>query len=331
MSGQSLNMKMASSKEGAAVALPIQYASSSEGTLIVLNPDQSKGYNDYVMYVNNSMAMRQVTDAMKEIAELPSETPTDVQPLQQVVFPEEGGVLTYMGGMEHPYKGFPFFEFVDRVDAMKKILRGVLSSFFHSLKKRNKVQLLFLLTVPWLFNDFVKSFVYPFFRMVERFRIKPIRHCTAIRELHRVFSVQWQGETEESKNTREMFRDLLCMVLEFDNAYRFRFQDIMVELDKDALRKNPAKEITRLLDLMSSREATQEIKDTWTLVRRFLPLYLRFNKPVRKTLVGILENLDLTKIELSVEDKDYCHKRKDYNFQYQLCQIPSTLNTATPL
>ena len=264
---------------------------------------------EYQAYVQNTGLMQQVAREMKEIPELPSEVPTDVHPLLQVEFPEEGGVLTYMGGYDHPYKGFPLGEFVDKIDYIKKTQRAVLSSLYHSFKSHSWLTLSTLIFVPWILNDLLKAYIYPVYRMVDRFKLKPIRYCTSMRELHRAFS-------KDSGEYRGMIRDIMCMLLEYDNAYRFRFQDIIVELDKDKLKKNPGKELNRLFALLISREIKQEVKDTWKLVQYFLPTYLFFNRKLRKNIIDIFTELDLEKVALSVEDKTFSEKRIDYKFGF---------------
>ena len=295
-----------------------------EGTMEI-SVNEAQALADYKAFVENTRRMNEIVAEMKEIPFLPSEQPGtkedgshDINPLEKVEFPSEGGVLTYMGGYPQPYKGFPFFEFVDKIDVIKKIQRATLSSLYHSLKKKSWWQLAPLILVPWLFGVFVRSFIYSFYRMVDRFKIKPLRYCTSMRELHRCFSIEYYGEKD--KEMRLMLRDLICMFLEFDNAYRFRFQDVIVELDKENLKKHPVKEIRRLFVIMSSRENTQEIKDTWKLVQYFLPLYMRLNKSLRVKMVSILSELNLEKMALSVEDKVFSEKRKDYKFDFQLCQ-----------
>lgn len=260
--------------------------------------------------------MAQVVAEMKEIPELPSETPKDVHALTYVEFPEQGGVLTFMEGYEEPYKGFPFHEFVDKIDSLKKLSRGVLSSLFHSLKRRNKFQVALLLLVPWLFNDLLRGTIYAFHRIIIRFKIKELRYCDAVREVYRAMSVGFPQETQAEAEMRHMVRDLLCMILENDNAYRFRFQDIIAELDKDALTRNPSKELVRLLSLMQTREKGQDVRDTWTLLKTFLPMYLLVNPQVRRAIVRMLCELDLEKIKLAKEDIFYCKPRTDYQFGF---------------
>ncbi len=278
----------------------------SEVTQVAVSQEQLQAVADWQSQMQNAAIMQQIVGEMKEIAVLPSEVPKDVHRLDRVEFPDKGGVLTYMDGYAHPYKGFPFFEFVDKIDMIKKVQRATLSSFYHSIK-RAKWKLIFL---PWVLSDLARAFVYTFYRTVERFRLKPLRYADAVRELHRAFS------KEESDEMRHQLRDVACMLLEMDNAYRYRFQDIIVELDQAALRKRPFREVKRIMELLSERETTQEVKDTWRLVSYFLPFLLLVNPPFRKALVEVLGSLDLEKVALSIEDRFYCEKRLDYKFGF---------------
>jgi len=283
------------------------------------NPSQVEG--DHVRFTPdqfNADRMMSIVRHMKEIPELPSEKPKDTSTLLEVRFPEEGGVLTHMSGQAEAYKGFPFYEMVDKIDLMKKVIRSTLSSFFHSIKRRNKLQLATIVLVPWFLNDFARAGIYTFFRTVERFKVKPIMYSTSMRELYRAFSIERDGETLQEKELREQARLLICMTLEFDNAYRFRFQDIVNELDKVALHKNPAKELVRLLSLMQTREKGQDVADTWTLFKTFLPVVLWLHPKTKKTIKTILGNIDLDKIRLSREDKNFCIPRSDYTFGFMV-------------
>lgn len=267
-------------------------------------------------FIENYRIMNQIIAEMKEVPVLPSERPKDVNPLIKVEFPEEGGMLTYMENHKYPYKGFPYFEFVDKIDIIKKILRSILSSFYHSIKKRNKLQLLMVILSLWIFKDLFRSVLYTFYRLVERFRIKSIRYCTAVREIYRAFSLEVEEETPQDREIREMMRDVVCMLLEFDNAYRFRLQDILVEVNKKNLKKNFRREILRVLKIMSEREKTQEIRDTWKLIKIAVKYYLLIDRRVERILKNVILEIDFDKIELSVEDKHYCEKRKDYIFGF---------------
>ena len=261
--------------------------------------------------VLETQRMMQVVRQMKEIPELPSEAPKDIEMLQAVEFPDAGGVLTYMAGKPYPYKGFPFFDFVDKVDLIKKISRSILSGLYHQFKAK-RFLLITLLPAFWALKPIVRTYFYVIYRLVDRVKIKRDRYCDAIREIYRAFS------PENNDEFHLIFRDMLCMVLEMDNAYRYRFQDIIVNLDKDALQKNPRKELLRLIRILSDRERTEDIKDTWVLVRLAVSVYLFVDRDFKKILVSSLLNIDLDKVKLSIEDKLFASGRKDYIFAFML-------------
>ena len=56
--------------------------------------------------------------------------------------------------------------------------------------------------------------------------------------------------TPIAKQTAYIFGE----IFEYDNAYRFRVQDLFTESSKELLTKNPIKEIRRLLKIYMSRE-----------------------------------------------------------------------------
>ena len=106
----------------------------------------------------NMILMSHIIGQMKEIAVLPSEIPpaNDRNALIKVEFPEEGGVLTYMDGYDLPYRGFPYFEIVEKIDVIKKIAKASLSGLYHSLKRR-RFMLIVLLPAFFVFRDLMTA------------------------------------------------------------------------------------------------------------------------------------------------------------------------------
>lgn len=263
--------------------------------------------------MDNIQIMNQIFAEMKEIAVLPSEQPKDKSALQRVEFPDEGGILTYMEGFKQPYQGFPFYEFVDKIDLIKKVLRAKLSALYHQFKN-DKVKFLFFLPSLFVARKMIYAEIYPWYRVIERVRVKSFLYSTPIRELHRAFSVSVPRETKDLADLRLMIRDLACMVLEFDNAYRYRFQDLMTELDTKA--KNPIKELKRILDIAISREKHQEIKDTWRLLKVFFSLYLKMDRKMLALITSVMRNLNTDAVKITDLEKEYCEKRVDYTFSF---------------
>ena len=297
-----------------------------------------KDQNVPVDALQNSIALFESTRKMSMIAnEMREENPNlmeleiskekgDNHPLEKVEFPFEG-VYTQMGSQKFPYKGFPFFEFVEKVDVVKKIGRSCLSGFWHSFKNTNRFRLIFLIPVIFVSKELLYAGVFTLFRFLERYRLKPDKYCTAVRELYRAFSeVKIKGEDEKMKEFRLMIRLVICMILEFDNAYRYRMQDILPEFDKEKLKKNTIRELHRVLDIIESRENTQTIKDSCFLLKKFVSFYLRFDRKLLGLLREILLEVNLKQISLDEMDIEYCKPRKDYTFPFMLKVEPNIVS-----
>lgn len=264
----------------------------------------------------NMQMLDQIARHMKEIPVLESEKPTDTNALLKVEFPEEGGVLTYMENHPYPYRGFPLFEFVDKIDLIKKLSRGMLSGFYHSARKR-RFTLIFMLPLLFVARDLLFTGVFNYHRLISRFRIKSDKYSRTIRALYKAFDTPRPMEDLKTLELRMMLKDVVCMLLEFDNAYRYRFQDIISELDQVAVKKKPVKELLRLLDLMSSRENTQELRDTWRLVKMAVRYYLPFDRKLKGMVADVLGGLDLSQTAWTPEDTHFAGLRKDYTFGFK--------------
>jgi hypothetical protein len=276
-----------------------------------LSDHQKNSVLNWESYQQFQQAMNEIIWQMKEIPVLPSSIPPedDRFVLTKVEMPNEGGVLTYMDKFLMPYEGFPYQDFVNSLDIVKKIIKGTLSGFYHSFRGWSFFKVIPMIVVA---RNLIYVGTYTFGRLIERHRIKPFRYSTAIRELHRAFTFP----SGKSVELRLMIRDVICMLLEFDNAYRFRAQDLLVEIDKSKLKKNPIKELKRVADIAIGREREQQVKDTWKLIKMFCSYYLRFDRQLRSMIVEVLLELNYEQFKLKPADIQFCTPRKDYVFGY---------------
>lgn len=289
-----------------------------ENQQTILRPSFSSATStsEFEQFKQGMGLMESVVREMKEIPELPSEEPKDTAALYKVEISDEVGVITWMMTHPYPYHGFPYFEFVDKIDILKKVIRNVASGIYHSLKHHNRF--LFLTAIPafWMSKTAVRATLYTFYRIIERIRIKPKRYSPAMQALYQAFSIDRDQERLGSKELRFMLRDVLCMVMEFDNAYRFRFQALITELNKENLTKNPTKEFIRLLDILASWEDLQEQKDKWRLVKYAFKYYLRYDREIRNILKDVFLAIDIEKMKLNANDKYFCIKRQDIQMPF---------------
>jgi len=108
--------------------------------------------------------------------------------------PPEGGTFTNYTGEKFPFPGFPDQEKVNLVAGAKRLIPmgiNMMSSIIGSLRQNED----------------------------------PHRWCKTSRELYRIFNIMIEREKDEGlKKKFTDLRDAVCLFLEYDDAYRFRFQ-----------------------------------------------------------------------------------------------------------
>jgi hypothetical protein len=131
---------------------------------------------------------------------------------------------------------------------------------------------------------------------------EPILYCQPCRELYRIIN-------------NEKIRDIACPILENDTAYRYRFQDLMGELSKDNIVKDPIKEIKRLMNISFTR---QPDGDAFAKLKKVMPLvylYLRINKKLLKEIQQTILRANIDELKLSLEDVYWTNRGyESYNF-----------------
>jgi hypothetical protein len=117
--------------------------------------------------------------------------------ITKTLFPPEGGTFTEISGQEYPFPGLPSIEVVQDIEKYKRM-------------------------IPVAIEAYAEFFA--------QHRLKPERYCRAVREIYRLFTLLSQRECNGKNRERWLrVRDMVCVVAEFDSAYRFRFQDIIKE------------------------------------------------------------------------------------------------------
>ncbi len=97
---------------------------------------------------------------------------------------------------------------------------------------------------------------------------------------------------------------LIAEILEHDQAYRFRFQDLVSETTKDGIGNRPYRETRRLIRLYFQRESSAMGKMWWLHLLPFSMLYL----------VKYIEPLDWSKMQFDEGDRYWACQKKDYNY-----------------
>jgi hypothetical protein len=282
------------------------------------NVSKDKPLDKYDQYVDTMQRMQYIAQAMRDEETVPApQKPTnDASVITHVEFIKEGGIFTYLARYDFPFRGFPLNDTVQSMDELKKLAKIIIQKFLPYVKNTSLFgKLTLLLSVNHL-KKLAECYLYAYHWHVKRYRLKPYMYSQAVRELWDTINKSLVG----NQDIKEAIRDLSCMFLEFDNAYRFRFQDIMPEMNIEAMKKDPGKEIGRLLDLMAEREIWEEKKtrmaEKWKMAKELISLFLRFSPSTKKIFVDMAIRMDLKRIELTTEDRYYCEFRKDYKFGF---------------
>jgi len=138
-------------------------------------------------------------------------------------FPKEGGMESWIPGHDFPFPGMPDDRVVETINIIKKM---------------------FPIIYKWawvIIRDRLPQYLMAQSQNGEIGLVDPKKYSRPIRELHRVFTLirSREGEPEMQAKWTEM-RDIICLFLEFDDAYRFRFMELMLEYDKEQAKFTPA-------------------------------------------------------------------------------------------
>lgn len=209
-----------------------------------------------------------------------------------------GGALTFLKDRAEPDRGYPSGEHIEMACAVKKTIAFTIQ-LWRASNVIEKAIILFSAKI-WinliidLFYFTTKDFHLPFEKLSQ-----PVKEV-------------WRNIT-----ISQSVRDLICFVLEFDFAYRFRFQDIIAELQQWAIKKRPLRELNRLFNILIERENyADNMKPKWRFIKYAVLTYLLLHRRTLKELQTFLANIDIDEIAFSREDIYWTSQfYNDYNFR----------------
>lgn len=116
-----------------------------------------------------------------------------------VIVGKEGGVLTFLEGFKHPLKGWPANSTTTQIHIFKSLIPFVINFIHKKIKKK--------IPEPEQYSKATRAMYYWFTRtLIER-------------ENYYEMKLMWRK-----------IRDIICVIMEYDMAYRLRLQDALPEL-----------------------------------------------------------------------------------------------------
>ncbi len=115
------------------------------------------------------------------------------------------------------------------------------------------------------------------------------------------------------REVSKTFATVVGTLIEYDNAYRYRLEDVFTETNMARLHNNPGREIARLVKLYCSRE-----KD-WGVAVKFKTVHLLarplfWSKRVKAAFRKALEGCDFERLQFDDIDRYWANVRLDYDF-----------------
>ncbi len=234
--------------------------------------------------------------------------------LERIEYPKTGGILVHVRGGKYPKKGFPFPEAIAAVNQAKRLFIEsikVLSSwqlfglgFFFLIP--NKYQVQFIEKVLKSYNRIALSAMKPYI-------LKGYYLCPAACEIGLMVKV-FLSRLGVSADVTNDFASLVSAIFEYDDAYRYRMQDMASETNKIRLLADQFGEFKRLVALMAMRENDAYLKGKIKMM--FLALKVAtVSKKVRFALTEAIKWADFDFLKLDVADIYWTNMRADYQYR----------------
>jgi hypothetical protein len=166
------------------------------------------------------------------------------------------GVKAYLKGAQFPQKGFPTPDIMNACNQVKKILAELFKHIKDPMFYTSYIYFLLSFNKIYRIERFIESFNGICFKVMRPYLLQP-KFMTPIgleiKLILKSFLTKLGINEEQAIRTSDIFSHLL----DYDNGYRFRVQDILSESSKEKMLKNPRKEIKRLVAIYCKRERSR--------------------------------------------------------------------------
>ena len=244
---------------------------------------------------------------------LASQPKVNVYITERVDYPDEGGILMSYKGVPYKRQGFVFPEAMVAVNNLKRVSVMVLA-FLKGKGIRERVGG-FLAHYCWLAN-WMFQFYDPNSNKYRLIYLKENRYRKSVKELIvfiNNFLANLKIEVYTANKGKQDFGKVVGTMLEYDNAYHWRMEDIVSETSKAKLLKHPRQELKRLLGIYKQREQ-QGIEFKAETIVKYLN-YLLLLPSVKKAFKQAVNSIDVEKMKMQEDDRYYAMNYEGYNFE----------------
>lgn len=238
---------------------------------------------------------------------------TRVYITEKVEYPENG---IYMKYKDVPYlrQGFIYPEAVDNINNLKRVTVMLLSIV---KGKGIKGRIGTFLAHYCKLADWMFAFYEPNTGKIRRIYLKENRYRTSVRELilliNRFISNLGINVIEFEGATPWDFGRVIGTMIEYDNAYHWRMEDIFSETTKQQLVKDPRKELQRLLTIYKERERSNIEFKAEAIIK--VLRYLLLIPSVKKAFRNAVESIEVENLKMLKDESYFTMNYEGYEFQ----------------
>lgn len=215
------------------------------------------------------------------------------------------GIQVYIQGAKFPKKGFPYPEAIFAINIAKRMLiEGLkLSPYF----------VIGIIRPYKTLEKLISAYTEISEKVLKQHYIKDSFLTPLARELgNMIYSFLLKLRMPNEISFR--FAKVIQGIFEYDDAYRFRLEDVLSETTKETIANSPRKELKRLLNIFIERQGKDErLKKNAIRLISILNVILlipRFGESFKQT---ILES-DFTALQYDEADRYWCSMRGDYKY-----------------
>jgi len=233
---------------------------------------------------------------------------------EQVVI--DKGIFVYLQGVPRPQKGFADPQALWATNMAKRY-------FIENVKLLVKMP--FVAFIPAMcvmshkarlraIQGILDAYTRIAYGPMEGFIFKSEFLCPLSQELRKFICVLYEEMGLNTEiNTGIQFARVVSHMIQYDNAYRYRIQDIFNETSKERLIANPRKELKRLMLLMAQRDTNTTVVHKFKSIQWILSVML-FSKTIRNAFLNAIKSIDVSRMGFDEDDTYWVCIRTDYNF-----------------
>ena len=219
------------------------------------------------------------------------------------------GSLIFIEGAEYPKKGFPTPEAVWAANQAKVVITEGMKVIYTPafiigfLFTWNKIKLIEKILVSYNLIAFrsLKPYLYKEIYMMPT--------CYTLNNLVLIFLTKIGIDQKIASD----FSYLLAHIFEYDDAYRYRLQDIVSETTSDRLKHVSQMEIKRLMEIYLLRETGNSVQPRVKRIVNIITWALYIPK-IKKAFQSMCD-FPIERMALDEADRYWIGMRNDYNFE----------------